>query len=167
MMKNKAHNQSRLMRIITIPIRALVKARDMYVRGMTSTEFRYGSAMGGGQANHFSNSLPKSFSSRSSRSNENDDFSELIRAASARTYGGRIDVDAILRQQQQQAVRQPPPMTTTAVGSTGLPKSTSVGMGKIDEDKPIDFGQDGGDLMKPDLFPRSRSYAVTKRKLGF
>ncbi|XP_015900488.3 uncharacterized protein LOC107433686 [Ziziphus jujuba] len=157
MKTTKTHSQNRLMRIITIPIRVLSKAKDMYVRGMNSAE-RMGYGSMGVPDGQFT-SLPKSFSCRSSRLNENDDFSELIRAASARSYGSRIDVDAILR---QQVMRQ----TTTKTGSKVLPKCSSVGMGKIDEDSPCDFGDDGGNL-KADLFPRSRSYAVTKRRVGF
>lgn len=161
MKTTKSHSQNRFMRIITIPIRVLSKAKDMYVRGMTSAErMGYGSmGVPGGQ---FS-SLPKSFSTRSSRSNENDDLSELIRAASARSYGSRIDVNMILR---QQGMRQ----TATYMNSgntNGLPKCSSVGMGKIDEDSPCDFGEDGGmGNLKADLFPRSRSYAVTNRRVA-
>lgn len=165
MKTQRAHGKSKLMRIITLPFRALGKVRDMYVRGMTSAEINYGYAVAGDDAGRFS-SLPKSYSSRSSRPAETDDFAELIRAASARSYGSRIDVDKIFGQPQ----RSEPPETKTVeeLGSKRLPKCSSVGMAKIDEENTCDFGMDGGDSWKPDLFPRSRSYAVAaKRNLAF
>ncbi|GMP60685.1 hypothetical protein CsSME_00023441 [Camellia sinensis var. sinensis] len=61
-MRTKASNQNRLMRFITIPIRALGKARDFYVRIITDCAQRvsYGGAMGI-QSGPIHN-LPKSFS---------------------------------------------------------------------------------------------------------
>ncbi|POO03712.1 hypothetical protein TorRG33x02_000160 [Trema orientale] len=172
-MKTKTHSQNRFMRIITIPIKALGKARDYYVRSMNSAEkLGYASTMGG-PAGQFA-ALPKSFSVRASRSSDNndDDYAELIRAASARSFGGRIDVDAILRQQLREAAAKTTPCTaamTTTTGARGLPKCSSVGMSKIDEEKACDFGEDGADNdLKPDfLYPRSRSYAVAKRGVVF
>ncbi|XP_062098230.1 uncharacterized protein LOC133804092 [Humulus lupulus] len=172
-MKTKTNNRNKFIRIITTPFRALGKARDLYVRSMNSAEkLSYASTMGG-PAGQF-NALPKSFSVRSSRSNDtnDDDYAELIRAASARSYGGRIDMDAILRQQLREEAAKTKPSTapTTTTGVRGLPKCGSVGMGKIDEEKAVEFGEDGtGDSdAKPELlYPRSRSYAVAKRGLVY
>ncbi|GLT72289.1 hypothetical protein SLA2020_442390 [Shorea laevis] len=130
----KGHQQNKFVRFITIPFRIL--------RG----------------------NLPKSFSVSSSRCGDDEDFRELIRAASARTSVDRIDMDLILKQQATQSA-----MSTTA-GSKGLPKSASVGMGKIDEDRPCDFeevGVDGRDVKANLFYPRSRSYAVTKRSVVY
>ena len=170
-MKTKTQSQNRFMRIVTIPFKALAKARDLYVRSMNSAEkLSYANTMGG-PAGQFS-ALPKSFSVRTSRSNDSndDDYAELVRAASARSFGGRIDMDAILRQQLREAAAKTTPSTattTTMIGARGLPKCSSVGMGKIDEDKACEFGEDEADV-KPDLlYPRSRSYAVGKRGVVF
>ncbi|KAF4351733.1 hypothetical protein G4B88_018388 [Cannabis sativa] len=153
------------MKIITTPFRALGKARDLYVRSMNSAEkLSYASTMGG-PAGQF-DGLPKSFSVRSSRSTDtkDDDYAELVRAASARSYGGRIDVDTILRQQLREEAAKTTLSSSTTGGARGLPKCSSVGMGKIDEEKAVDqFGEEG-DGAKPKLmYPRSRSYAVAKR----
>ncbi|KAL3013288.1 hypothetical protein AAZX31_06G044100 [Glycine max] len=97
--------------------------------------------------------LPRSYSAATSRSDNNEDFAELLRAASARTLGNIIDVDLVVKQQAQTQTRP--------VSSNGLPKSTSVGMGRIDEDTPYDLGE-GEVPVVPKAYPRSRSYAVGK-----
>lgn len=43
-----------------------------------------------------------------------------------------------------------------------MPRSRSVAIEKIDEDKPCDFGEDV--TVKTDVFPRSRSYAISTRR---
>ncbi|KAG6648852.1 uncharacterized protein LOC122314779 [Carya illinoinensis] len=144
MRSRKGKYQNKFVRFLTTPIRILGKARDIYVRRITdcATGVSYGQAMGCSAA------LPKSFSVSSSRSNDGEDLRELIRAASVRTLIERIDMDVILKQQG----------AANPTGSKGLPKCSSVGMGKIDEDRPCDFGVGAkADL----LYPRSRSYAVT------
>lgn len=151
-MRSKGHSQSLFVRIIASPIKALVKARDMYVRSITNCgqNMSYGNPMD--SAGRFS-TLPRSYSTATStRSEENEDFAELVRAASARTLVNRIDIDLVMKQQQQP--------------SKGLPKSSSVGMAKIDEDQPYDLS-DGGFTFKPVSYPRSRSYAVGNRNVVF
>ncbi|XP_020211504.1 uncharacterized protein LOC109796232 [Cajanus cajan] len=156
----KKGKQSKLVQIITTPFRVLGKARDMYVRSITKCGHNMNYSNPVDAAGRFQ-ALPRSYSAATSRS-DNDDFAELLRAASARTLVNTIDMDLVLKQQQQQqqqqaqAQAQPRP-----VSSNGLPKSTSVGMGRIDEDSPFDLGQ--GELPAlPKAYPRSRSYAVGK-----
>ncbi|KAE9588476.1 hypothetical protein Lal_00002719 [Lupinus albus] len=151
----KGHGKSLLVRIIGSPIRALVKARDMYVRSITNCgqSISYGNSTIDG-AGGFS-SFPRSYSTATStRSEENEDFAELMRAASARTIESRIDMDLVMKQQQEKQHK-------------GLSKSSSVGMAKIDEDVPFDLSYDGVVSFKPDSYPRSRSYAVTKKSVVF
>lgn len=164
-MKTKTHGHSRFVKIMMIPLRALSKARDLYVRGLN-----YADSVGRGYGNvgcpagQFS-AMPRSVSVSTSRSSGGaDDLGELIRAASARSFGNKIDVDAILRQQQQQQQRQRhlKQRPSSDWGPKVLPKSSSVAMGRIDEEEPCEFGVD--DDVKVDLpFPRSRSYAVGNR----
>ncbi|XP_027356299.1 uncharacterized protein LOC113865760 [Abrus precatorius] len=149
MRKGKQQKQNKLVWIITTPIRVLGKARDMYVRSITKCGHSMNYSNPVDAAGRFE-ALPRSYSAATSRS-DNEDFAELLRAASARTLVNRIDVDLALK---QQASAQP-------VSSNGLPKSTSVGMGRIDEDKPFDLGEGGLNGM-PNSYPRSRSYAVGK-----
>ena len=87
-------------------------------------------------AGRFSRS--QSVASSSVRSEVSDeDYTELVRAASARTTSAnRIHVSKV------------------------LPKSSSVGMARIDEDKAVEA--EGG--FAADLYPRSRSYAVARSK---
>ncbi|OIW14917.1 hypothetical protein TanjilG_30636 [Lupinus angustifolius] len=143
-----------LLRIITIPLRVLCKARDIYVKSITKcgNNMSYNNPVDA--VGRFS-SLPRSYSAATStRSMNNEDFAELIRAASARTLVNRIDVDnLVLKQKHEQN------MAREVVGENGLSKSTSVGMGRIDEDMACDISEECG-VVVPLSYPRSRSYAV-------
>ncbi|TKY57911.1 hypothetical protein E2542_SST14965 [Spatholobus suberectus] len=149
-MRSKGQSQSMLVRIVASPIRALGKARDMYVRSITNCgqHMSYGDPAEG--AGRFSRSHSVATSTRSEVS---EDYAELVRAASARTLVSRIDMDLVLKQQQHHG------------NSKGLPKSSSVGMARIDEDNPSDA--EGAVAFVADPYPRSRSYAVGKRKPAF
>ncbi|XP_059631159.1 uncharacterized protein LOC132274031 [Cornus florida] len=159
-MRSKANNQNKFMRFITIPIRVLSKAKDFYVRSLTdcAEKVSYGNMMGGPAAQV--SSLPKSFSVNSSRSNDSDDLRELNRASSTKSMGDRVDMDNKYMQRQ---MRQP-----TKTSSTVVPRSCSVGMGRIDEDSPCDFSEDYSFGVKANLmYPRSRSHAVSIRSVVF
>ncbi|GMP44083.1 hypothetical protein CsSME_00013182 [Camellia sinensis var. sinensis] len=129
-MRTKASNQNRFMQFITIPIRALGKARDFYVRIITDYAQRvtYGSAMyiQSGPIHKLSKSYNVSFSSRSS-SADNYDLRELIRVASTRRL--RVDMDMDMQRQQM--------WRSTAAGV--VPRSCSVRMGRIDEERPCEL----------------------------
>ncbi|KAG5034025.1 hypothetical protein HKD37_04G009399 [Glycine soja] len=148
MRKGNKKKQNKLVWIITTPLRMLGKARDMYVRSITNCGHKMNYSNPVDAAGRLQ-ALPRSYSAATSRSDNNEDFAELLRAASARTLGNRIDVDLVLKQQAQ----------ARPVSSNGLPKSTSVGMGRIDEDTPYDLGE-GEVPVVPKAYPRSRSYAV-------
>jgi hypothetical protein len=152
-------------RIMSSPIRALGKARDAYVRSITNCgqSMSYGGGYPMDAASRFS-SLSRSQSAATSRKSSsrrstssslegNEDFAELVRAASARTLVNRLDMDLVLKQQQQQQQKL----------NKGLPKSSSVGMAKIDEDMPFDSSVDGKIGFVADSYPRSKSYAVGHR----
>lgn len=148
------------MRIMCSPIRALGKARDAYVRSITNCgqSMNYGSYPMDAASRFSSLSRSQTTSSRRSSSSSslsrldnNEDFAELVRAASARTLGNRMDIDLVLKQQEQQKMNKK------------LPKSSSVGMAKIDEDMPFDSGLGNGVGFVVDSYPRSKSYAVGNR----
>ncbi|KAF6136885.1 hypothetical protein GIB67_018924 [Kingdonia uniflora] len=150
-MSKKANNNThqggnKFMRCIKAPIRVLSKVRDLYIRSMTqcagSTAF--GGNMGGPSGQAMS-TLPRSFSVNSSRSDD-EDLRELIRVASQKT----------LKENNLDVKKQ----TFTPMG---LPRSQTVGIGRIDEDKAYEFKEDV--MVKSDLllYPRSKSYAVGKR----
>ncbi|XP_038884662.1 uncharacterized protein LOC120075388 [Benincasa hispida] len=144
-----AQNQSKFIRFVTLPIRALGKAKDFYVRSIMDCAPRVSHGYPSGQLPV----LPKSYSSRSCRSNETDDFRELVKAASVRSLDIKdIDADILYPQRLKQ--------------SKGLPKSCSVGMGRIDEDTACEF-EDGVEDKADLVYPRSKSYAVTNSKPGF
>ncbi|OIT06503.1 hypothetical protein A4A49_54637 [Nicotiana attenuata] len=86
--------------------------------------------------------LHKSFSVNSSLSNEVKDFKELMRIASTRE---------VLRRQ-----------SSSKYGANVIPRSRSVAIERIDEDKPFDFDEDV--VVKTVVFPRSRSYDVSTRR---
>ncbi|KAK7352494.1 hypothetical protein VNO80_17916 [Phaseolus coccineus] len=153
MRKGKEQKQNKLVWIITTPFRVLGKARDAYVRSITQCGHNMNYSNPVDAAGKFQ-ALPRSYSVATSRS-DNEDFAELLRAASARTLVDRIDVDLVLKQQAQAEAQSRP------LSSNGLPKSTSVGMGRIDEDTPYDLSE-GVVRGLPKSYPRSRSYAVGK-----
>ncbi|KAK6792662.1 hypothetical protein RDI58_011743 [Solanum bulbocastanum] len=123
-MKNKgSHGQNRFIRILALPWKALIKARDCYVGTMTN------------YAVVNPRSLPKSYSVTSStRSDNSEDFRELVRAASARRMGENFELNLLIQQQIRQQLQQQMPSRRS------VPRSVSVGMGRIDEDKPFVLG---------------------------
>lgn len=147
------------------PIRALGKARDAYVRSITNCgqNMHYGNPMdAAGKFSALSRSQSAATSRRSSTTSSfgdnSEDFAELVRAASARTLVNRIDMDLVLKQQQLKK------------SNKGLPKSSSVGMAKIDEDMPFDYSsveKRGGVGIVHDSYPRSKSYALGNRNVDF
>lgn len=162
-MKRANSFQNRFMGIITIPIRVLTKARDFYIQSLTDCSGKIG--YGANSTVGFSGPLPRSFSVNSSRSDDGEDFAELLRVASTKSLGNRIaQMDTFSR---QQLVMKLQPVMHGMGGSKGVPRSCSVGMGKIDEDKACDFGECKvvDPCKKGVLYPRSKSYAVPKRSL--
>ncbi|KAK3006365.1 hypothetical protein RJ639_017476 [Escallonia herrerae] len=148
-MSAKASKESKISRCFKAPMRVLSKARDFYIRSMSECagQVGFGAAMGC-PAPHIS-SLPRSFSVGSSSSSYDQDFRELVRAASTRSLGGKVDLEFRRRQ-------------SPATGVNVVPRSQSVAVGRIDEDKPCEFGEDFK-VMTADMYPRSRSYAVSTR----
>ncbi|XP_022131465.1 uncharacterized protein LOC111004665 [Momordica charantia] len=156
-MRTKSHNQSKFLRFVTLPFRALGKAKDFYVRSVMDCAPKVSYGYPSGQLPV----LPKSYSARSCRSNETEDFRELVKAASVRSLDIKeIDADIVLQQRLRQS-------TAVHASSRGpLPKSCSVGMGRIDEDSACEF-EDGAEEKTDLAYSRSRSYAVTKKTAGF
>ncbi|XWS25496.1 hypothetical protein CRYUN_Cryun27aG0073000 [Craigia yunnanensis] len=158
-MRSRGHSQNKFVRFITVPIRALGKARDLYVRSLTSCASRVSYGQSSGDYTGQYSGLPRSFSASSATSNDNEDLRELIRAASVRSLGHRNEIEMFLQEQLR-----------LQMGSKGLPKSCSVGMGRIDEDKTCEFEENDAivvDKKQDFLYPRSKSYAATKRSVSF
>ncbi|KAF2283786.1 hypothetical protein GH714_015868 [Hevea brasiliensis] len=153
----KASKQSKLSKFIKAPIRILTKARDFYIKSMTEYSDRLGyGTVTGCPTGQIVNNLPKSFSVNSTKTtNHDDDYRELVRAASTRGLSSRVQLD-LLQRQQSQSRKSPNTITNY------MPRSRSVGIGRIDEEKPCDFEDDI--KVKTDVFPRSMSYAVSKRR---
>nr|XP_043616226.1 uncharacterized protein LOC122588159 [Erigeron canadensis] len=125
-------------KVLKAPLRAICKIRDMYILGM------YKCAAGMGEpTNVYTSSLPKSYSTTSSRAD--DDYAELIRIASTRSLT-KLDPEFLQRQK------------TTVVA-----RSQSLAFGRIDEDKTCDYFGDDFKLNNSDhhqMFPRSKSHAA-------
>lgn len=179
--KKKTSKESKLSKYLKAPIRILIKAKDLYISTMAecSDRISYGSVMGfpTGQAVQYPTTLPKSFSTGSTRSStSNEDFRELVRAASTKSQyntssksshkhqsdAQRIDqVDLLKRSsratQQENSYNQSP-----AAMNNNMQRSYSVGIGRIDEEKACDFGADDGKVLAQ-VFPRCKSHAVGKR----
>ncbi|PIA29461.1 hypothetical protein AQUCO_06000069v1 [Aquilegia coerulea] len=139
-------HEGKFIKCIKAPIRFLTKARDLYVNSLTDCTGRMNAV---GYPSGPVNMMPRSFSTSSSRSNDDEDFRELVRAASQRGLKEKIELE--IRQQR---------------GSKKLPRSFTVGIGRIDEDKACDQFEDDLKIKSDLLYPRSKSYAVAK-KPGF
>ncbi|XP_051216405.1 uncharacterized protein [Lolium perenne] len=127
------------------PGRALGRARDLYVRGLTSCAGQFpGDAAFG---------YPSFPGTPRSCSRSGDDFRSCSASpsSSSRSFAGDSDLRELMRAASER--RAPPPEPPV------VPRSQSVAMGKIDEDRPCDFGGlAGADV----AFGRSRSYAVSR-----
>ncbi|XAR48436.1 hypothetical protein NMG60_11031258 [Bertholletia excelsa] len=162
-MRTKTEKESKLKRFMASPIRVLTKARDFYVQSLNDCNDRlvygnvYSNPIGVPTGRHVSG-LPKSFSVGSCRSSSSggDDYSELVRAASTRTLGSRIDVSQFEQ------------LAPAAASAGVVPRSCSVGMARIDEDSPCDFSKENVSVRAELVqYPRSRSHAVPRRNVGF
>ncbi|XVF36448.1 hypothetical protein REPUB_Repub19eG0059400 [Reevesia pubescens] len=161
MRTGKGHSHNKFLQLITVPFKALCKARDLYVKSLTSCASRVSYGQSSGDYTGQYSGLPRSFSASSTMSNDNEDLRDLIRAASIRNLGHRNEIEMFLQQQLR-----------LQMGSQGLPKSCSVGMGRIDEDEPSEFEENDAAVTVNNkkqgfLYPRSKSYAVTKRSVSF
>ncbi|MFS7973683.1 hypothetical protein Hanom_Chr09g00859541 [Helianthus anomalus] len=137
--QNKTKKPSIAIRVLKAPVKVMCKIRDLYVSSM----FRCATGMGG-PTGPYSSGLPRSYSTASSRTD--DDFIELMRIASIRSLGNRLDPEFLRRHQSPV-----PPV---------VPRSQSAAIGRIDEDKACEFGNDF--RLNSEMFPRSRSHAVAR-----
>ncbi|KAK2631675.1 hypothetical protein EUGRSUZ_L02595 [Eucalyptus grandis] len=158
--KNASKEATKLSKLLKAPIRILTKARDFYVRSLTdcSGHIGYGSVMGcpTGQIN----TLPRSFSvslTESGSANADEDYRELVRLASLRSLSSRVGSDLT----RTEHVAGQSPMAAT---NNKMPRSFSTGIGRIDEDKPCEFGEDA--MVKADVYTRSRSTCLGRELLG-
>lgn len=173
------------MKIITTPVRVLKKGRDMYVQSMMSyaQKPRYSSSnsnKGAVKPVQAVSGLPKSFSTsvtstRSTIYDGNDDFAELIRANST-SHDNRnmnLDVEGYVKQliEEQKLSRQKLYNDHLAENNVhskmpkGVPRSCSVGLGRIDEGKACEFDEEEEEVEEgvkkaPEVMLRSRSHAV-------
>lgn len=154
------------MQFILSPVRILKKAAEFYVKSMEECAGRvdqYGGAVNY-PAVHVTR-LPKSFSVNSSKGSDDqdEDARQISRMVSKKNLENKVMSFDIQRQRE---IRMSNMGGTAGENGMGI-RSYSVGLGKIgriDEDQPCYFDEDGV-IVKADLYPRSRSYAV-KRNIG-
>lgn len=161
--KTKANKkENKFSRFMKIPIRVLIKLKNSYIQSMNecSGRFDYGTSTAMGGLTAQVSTLPRSFSTSSAISTKKDeDLQELIRVASTKSLNHKIELDFLRKQQGKNS-----PLGLS--GPNDMPRSQSVGIGKIDEDKSVEF-QDHDIEIKTDVYPRSRSYAVSRRRTMF
>lgn len=160
-MAGKSKKGKLISRLIKAPIRILAGARDFYVRSLSECSGHMAMVCPAGQV---LTTLPRSFSVSSSRSHVSsgdEDFQELVRAASTRSLSSMLK-------------KQEPPHTNKIPRAAQFygqrspnmgPRSFSTGMGRIDEENPIEFGE-GIEVRTGPLYPRSRSCAANRRSAG-
>jgi hypothetical protein len=155
----KPSKESKLKRILKVPLKILTSARDFYMKGMTEySDQVYVMSNPTGNLNN----MPRSYSVSSSKSNHfDDDYRELIRAASTRSTLGRSN-NMDVRARQQYITRD---KKSAAEVADNMSRSRSVAIGRIDEEtSTCDFDEDQDVKAKTgQVYPRSRSYAVSKR----
>lgn len=139
-MSKKRAVGGKLARWLGAPVRALSRACESYVRGMSACAGRMPHAgAGAGRGLAPGSMQAATFSSRSRRGDGDDDVGALVRYLSQREAPGRGGVPV---------------------------RSRSVAVGRIDEDAPCEFGadDDGGALRRvgrpPPTVRRARSVAV-------
>lgn len=183
-----------------MPFRFLKKGKDVYVRSMMdyAEKPRYGRSssnlMGLMKKGQAVTSFPKSFStnvtSSWSSNLESEDLRELIRANSTSTSNDpknklRADMEMYLKQlMKEQQIKQLDQESLEIISRSRsskdvvVPRSWSVGMGKIDEEKPFEDEEEEEEgttstntfkgVYKSDvLYPRSRSHAVRQTNAVF
>nr|XP_043637559.1 uncharacterized protein LOC122608519 [Erigeron canadensis] len=162
------HNQKNLMiKIITTPYRAICKAKDFYIRSITECTTP---SISRGPVRTFGNPISRSSSTSSFGSSAaSEDLRELIRANSTARMGdlniNRADLEMYIK--QHIIMKQSAASSAIPIGSRKVPRSVSVGMGRIDEEMPVSSFPEIEELSstrkaKSDLmFPRSKSHAVT------
>ncbi|GAB4849528.1 hypothetical protein Ancab_004322 [Ancistrocladus abbreviatus] len=156
--------ESRFMHILAMPIMVLAKARDFYVNNINHYAHRacyVGAAFGP----MIGDPLPRSFNVSLTRSDDSADLRELLRAASTKVKGDKINLSGVHRQEKAREGK-------AVVGLKKVPTTCSVIMAKIDEDKACEFGNDDvycsvnlNEEKKnkgSGLFGRDRSYAAQK-----
>ncbi|XP_076943108.1 uncharacterized protein LOC143613225 [Bidens hawaiensis] len=136
----KSQKSSFASKVLKAPVKVVFKIRELYISSMYSCA----SGVGRGPTGPYTSSLPKSYSSASSRTN--DDYAELMRIASTRSAGGRLDHPDSLGRQKSPVV----------------PRSQSAAIGRIDEEGSFHFNDDFR-VDTSEKFPRSRSHAVVSR----
>ncbi|XP_058068710.1 uncharacterized protein LOC131218045 [Magnolia sinica] len=154
-MKNETSSSNKLTRCLKAPFRVLCRARDFYIKSMNNCSSRidYGAAMGCPAAVVYT--LPKSFSMNSTRTREDEELRELLRIVSKRERVAKSTTTTTVKN------------AVGAKNTKGLPKSFSMGIGKIDEDEPCYFQDDFKmGSTNASVFPRSRSYGMGKRRGG-
>ncbi|XP_054790205.1 uncharacterized protein LOC129295683 [Prosopis cineraria] len=150
--KMKDHNNAKhgwFTKCMKAPIRLLTKAKHFYIHSITecSGRFPYLDAAMGCPTGQLS-ALPRSFSVSSTRSSSVQDYKDLVKAAAA------ARTSPVSRVEFGVPAKQPAPPAR-------VPRSRSVVIGRIDEDKPCDFGDDLP--IRPNIYPRSKSYAARRR----
>lgn len=147
-MKSKASQHNMFLRILTTPVRALCKARDFYVRSLTNYADRmnHGNVMAAIPVTSQVSGLPRSFTVNSARSRDHHDQELVIRG----------ELEAFIKHMK--------------IIGAAPPRSSSVAMGRIDEDGPY-FGEQADDNYffsgKTQIkYPRSTSHAVTPTRLS-
>ncbi|KAK4383701.1 hypothetical protein Sango_2751500 [Sesamum angolense] len=92
MSAKRIRTESRFARYMRGPVKALARARDLYVRSLSGCADHVHCADSMGfPAPHFE-SLPRSFSTNSSYSKD-EDLKELVRIASTRSLTGKVEAE--------------------------------------------------------------------------
>ncbi|KAM1650713.1 hypothetical protein EV1_003319 [Malus domestica] len=112
--------------------------------------------------------LPRSFSGNSSSSNSDEDLRQVLRTELSKGSSAERENNKAASVESSDVHRRPiviqPTDTMNGMGMRGY--SVGLKMGRIDDETACSFREDEVDV-KAVLYPRSRSYAVRRRNVGF
>lgn len=154
-MAKKDGKETKYARYFKAPIRVLTKARDFYVQTMLDWAARgeYGSARGYCVNAPFYNPPGTLNFGSAKNSTQNEDLTELVRAASARNLSNRV---------QSEILQRPRHVKLPAASRRSLRWTRSVGIGRIEEDRPCEFGQEVTVETRHVEYGRRRNCIVSK-----
>ncbi|KAK9069491.1 hypothetical protein SSX86_011395 [Deinandra increscens subsp. villosa] len=122
-----------IVRIIKTPIRALCRAKDIYIKGMNNFSTTYTRPMMTYEdANRITKQLPRSLSTTVLSNNRSEDQFEVDLTSSEISMA---DIRRYIRQNPNYQLR-------SYASRKGVLRSCSVGMGRIDEDRASSFRND-------------------------
>ncbi|KAI3758468.1 hypothetical protein L6452_06031 [Arctium lappa] len=159
-----------MVRIIKTPIRAISKALDLYVKGITNFSVTYNKPAMIMETTIESQQLPRSFSASRVYDNDQPVEGALVRSISTAAISSRANQMTVTNLELS-VIQHHRHQLQSCASRKGVPRSCSVGMGRIDEDRVSSFRDESISVrnklaMREDdsTFSRSRTSGLVSTK---